>query len=125
MSVEIAPTTSDDISEFLPNGLAWRARALTAKKDGKVIGIGGITYMPNGKAAAFVEATEDDCKAHPITLHRMALKVINEARERGVNEIMAVTDKSREAAARWLERLGFELVGVIDGEAVYRWHRSD
>lgn len=121
MSVEVAPTTPADVAEFLPDGLPWRIRAWTARRDSNVIGIGGIAYLPDGTMIAFLEASEEDCQKHRVTLHRMALRFFSQFKAQGARRIVAIVDAKREAAARWLKRIGFEPVGEVDGEVVYRW----
>lgn len=123
MSVTISPTTSDDVSAFFPQASPWRIKAVTGRVDGEIKGIGGFAFLPNGIVEVFLEASEADCKRYPLTLHRTATRFLTQAKEQGVSSIMARTDKSREAAPRWLERLGFKRVGEFDGEVVYLWQK--
>lgn len=121
MSVTIEPTTSTDVAEFFPSDPPFRIRALTARLDGKVIGIGGITYRPDGIALAFLECSEEHCRKYPKRLHATAKRVIDEAKAAGIKRIIAKVDGSRERAAAWLKRLGFEPIGETDGQQVYQW----
>lgn len=118
--VVVTPTTAEDAREFLTE-LPWRIQAVTGRVDGEVRGIGGITMLPDGTCAVFLEASEEDCRKYPVTLHREALKFLAAAKARGIRKLVAQVDSSREAAIRWLERLGFEYAGMVDGEVVYIW----
>src|SRR3990167_7521406 len=110
MPVQVKPTTADDVREFFPEALPWRIKALTGRVGGQIKGIGGMAVLPDGTLAAFLEASEDDCRRYPITLHRAARRFLADARAQCVRKIMAKCDTGRVAAARWLERLGFERI---------------
>jgi hypothetical protein len=103
VTVDVSPTTPGDVQRFLRQ-LPWRIRAMTAKVDGQIKGIGGVALLPDGTAIAFLEASEDDCKRYPLTLHRTAKKLFDDMKGR---KIVAILDHEREAAPRWLARLGF------------------
>src|SRR5437762_2925276 len=119
MPVEITPTTPADVTEFFPKAQLWRIRALTARLDGKIIGIGGIATLPDGTMAAFLECEEEWARKYPLTLHKTALRVLADARLRGVRKLVAMSDDRRDAARRWLQRLGFEASTVLDGKQFY------
>lgn len=125
MTTQVAPTTRDDVGAFFPQASPWRIRALTASVDGKIIGIGGIAHHYDGSMVAFIEASEADCKRYPVTLHKAALRALKEWRALGIKRVFAKVDTSREAAGRWLLRLGFRRAGQIDGQDGYLWQPSD
>lgn len=106
----ISPTTPADVEEFKQQTPPYRIRAVTGRVDGRIVGIGGIAYLPDGTVAAFLEAT-DEARRHAVTLHREARKVLSEAARAGHRMVVALADTSIEAAPRWLKRLGFEPVG--------------
>lgn len=85
-----------------------RVKAVTGVDvDGNIVGFGGVAYLPSGEVMAFSELTER-AKASPMSLHKAALRVIREAKEAGVKEMLAISDYERsKAAGRWLARLGF------------------
>lgn len=121
MTVSIEPTTKEDVAEFFPDAPPFRIRALTARLDGEVIGIGGVTFRPDGIALAFLECDEEHCRKYPKRLHATARRVIAEAKAAGIKRIIAKADGAREKAAAWLERLGFKKIGEVDGEQVFEW----
>lgn len=93
--------------------------------DGTIIGIGGVAYHSDGSTVAFIEASEADCKRYPVTLHKAALRTLADLKSKGVRRVIAKVDPSREAAGRWLLRLGFKRFTHIDGQDGYLWQPSD
>lgn len=80
---------------------------VAGETEGRVVGVGGLTSLPNGQIMAFTELSASAAKS-PVALHRAALKVMAEAKERGIKRVYACADLARsEAAERWLKRLGF------------------
>lgn len=114
----ISPTTPDDVAEFGHATPPYRIRAVTGRVDGKIVGIGGIAYLPDGTVAAFLEAT-DEARRHAVTLNREARKALSEAAKAGHRVVVALADSSIEAAPRWLKRLGF---APVEGQEVYVKH---
>jgi hypothetical protein len=123
MTFSITPTTLEDVKEFFPRARPWRIRALTVRIDGSIHGIGGYANLENGTRIAFLEASEQTLKEHPVILHRAAIRFFKESREEGVTRFVACSDKSREAAERWLMRLGFTPLGEAEGERIWQWRR--
>lgn len=123
MKPVLVPTTADDAERFFPDKLPWRIRALTAKRGEEILGIGGIAMLPDGTAAVFLEASEENTKKYPVLLHRAAKAVLRMATELGFKRLLTRADMKRPAAERYLMRLGFEKVGTIDGEEVWQWQR--
>jgi hypothetical protein len=104
----IEPTTPQDVAEFFPRLPPWgRICALTVRVDGRVVGIGGYYYNTDGTRVAFVEASEADCKKYRLALAKAARQFFAMCEAHGVRRLCAEADLSREAAARWLQRLGF------------------
>ena len=88
---------------------------------GKIIGLGGVAYAPDGQVFAFSELTPDAAK-YRVTLHKAGLKVLETAKAMGIRELVACADMVRSPAAeRWLERLGF-MPADRGGEKVWIWN---
>lgn len=121
MKPVISATTPDDVRDFFPKASPWRIKAITGRVDGHIKGIGGVAFLPDGSRMVFLEASEEDCKRYPVTLHRAAKQFLSEMQGQGVSRVVARVDTRREAAVRWLERLGFECVWDSDGEVIYQW----
>lgn len=120
--VSITPTTADDVREFYQVAIPWRIRALTVRVNGEIKGIGGYAILPDGNKVAFVEASEADCKRYRFALTRAVRRFFREVSDNGVRRLIACGVTFREASPRWLERLGFEMSGVIEGQTIYLWH---
>lgn len=105
--LEIRPTLPEDIGEVFPPPLPWRVQAMTGVIDGKVAGVAGVTFLPDGTVAAFMSASEA-ARAHPMALHRAAVRFLKSVP--GKSRIVAMADLNIEAAERWLVRLGFQRV---------------
>ncbi len=122
MKSEIRETKPEDVISLLHKPFPYRVRALTGLVDGEIKGIGGVAYMPDGTAVAFLHLAEGASR-YAVTLHKAARRVLEEARNRGIRRIVARADIAIPAAERWLKRLGFEQV-EIDGEKVFLWQHS-
>ena len=116
--VRIRPSMLADLEH-----LAWRnrhrLRAWTELVDGRVVGIGGVQIMEDGPVVAFVDLTEE-ARRYPLSLHRAAVRFMQELRRSGIRRVMATADPAQPAAERWLDRLGFSPVEV-DGTTIYLW----
>ena len=124
MAFTLRPTVRADFNALGIPALA-RVKAVTGvDADGNIVGFGGIAYLPNGKVMAFSELKES-AKASPVSLHKAALRVIREAKEAGVKEMVAFSDYERsKAAGRWLARLGFFPEDRLD-KLVWVWKAED
>jgi hypothetical protein len=122
LQIILRPTTPADIDAFIARPIPYRARAYTAWLGDKILGIGGIAVLPDGTALAFLELA-DGANRYAVTLHKAALKTIEDAKARGIRRIVAQPDTSQPTAKRWLARLGFEPI-TIDNEEIYLWQRS-
>lgn len=115
--IEIVPARAEDYATPPP----YRSWAVVVKKDGKVIGIGGLWFPPHMPPILWSEIT-DELRALPVTLHRTGLRSIAKARSLGVKIMYAITEVGFEAAERWIKRLGFEETGEVkDGNKVHIW----
>lgn len=117
--VVLRPATKSDFDALTEGPRPYRVRAFAGEVDGRVVGIGGLAYLPNGVIGAFVQAT-DEARKYPVAMHKAGLMAMAEARRLGFRRVVAMADKGVEPAERWLKRLGFkpETVGT---ETVYVW----
>lgn len=99
--------------------LDLRIRGVTAERDGAPIAVGGLAYLPDGTAVAFLEGAEH-VPAAPIAFTKAVKRGLADARARGVRSITAAAQDDISAAPRWLERLGFVPLGFGD-PPLYRW----
>lgn len=115
--VDFAPATKADFEAFTAANLGVpmvppvRCRAYAARVDGRLIGVGGIAFMPDGTRVAFTELT-DEARRYPVALHKAALRTLALARELGIKRLVATTFSGHPAAERWLVRLGFAPFGA-------------
>lgn len=109
-SVELVPTVAADFVavDGHPN---IRTRSVTAKIDGKVVGVGGIGYVQDGSVVCFAFISEE-LRKHKMALHKAGLKVIADAKRDGIKRLIAEASP-HSAAVRWLERYGFKPVGKV------------
>jgi hypothetical protein len=117
--VAFRPTVPADLPHVISEPLPFRIRAITAHIGDRVLGIGGLGYFPNGIVGAFV-AMNDEGRKYPVAIHRAGLAAMDMIRASGERRVVALADQFVPAAARWLERLGFEAV-TVDGVTAYVW----
>jgi RimJ/RimL family protein N-acetyltransferase len=121
MNVELVPAEPRDFEALLAEPLPWRVKAFAGRVEGKTIGVGGLTHLPDGTVSAFVLLSEQ-ARRYPIALHKAAMMTMNAAIELGFRRVIALPDPKIEAAERWLLRLGFH-IQEIDGHKVAIWTR--
>lgn len=95
---------------------------MTAHIGGKVLGVGGFGFPPDGTIIAFVHA-HDEAHRYKVSFHRAGLKMMAEARRLGFHRVVALASPDKPNAGAWLKRLGF-MPQEIDGQQVYIW-KSD
>jgi hypothetical protein len=123
--VELRPTVPDDLPHIIGEPLPYRIRAITALVNGRVIGMGGIAFPPNGPVIAFVQQTED-ARKYPVAFHRAGLMAMQMIRNSGVSEVVATAQRGSAVAVRWLERLGFRRADnqESDRKLLFTWNRA-
>lgn len=119
MRVVLRPATLGDFEELIDEPLPWRVRATAAEIDGKLLGVGGLAFLPDGTVGAFVHVA-DEARKYKIAMHRAGLQTMADARALGLQRVVALADKDIERAVPWLERLGFKKM-IANGEGVWVW----
>ncbi len=115
----LVPASPADFAELAarsPNTPAAppvRVIAIAGKVDGRVVAIGGVAIWPNGMKQAFADIGPE-ARNYPVTLHKAGLAVIELARKHKIRQLRAVADEPKEAATRWLLRLGFKPIEGTD-----------
>ncbi len=123
MTVVIRPTRAADFEAFSGRLPEYRCKALTVEDGDRILGIGGVMFLPNGIGLAFVDRGED-VPVLPVAMHKAATRIMREARAAGWR-LVATCDPEEPAASRWLERLGFTATGTFaEGRKVYAWSSS-
>lgn len=119
--VVLRPATAADFAALTDEPLPWRVRATAAEVDGKLLGVGGLSFPPNadGTVIAFVH-TNDEARKYPVAMHRAGLQTMATARQLRIRKVVALADKNIDRAAPWLERLGFKKM-IVKGEGVWVW----
>ena len=110
--------SSDLIAEALP----YRIKCITGIADGKVLGLGGLGFKPDGTVIAFAQLLPA-ARKYPAAIHRAGLQVMAMIRAARLPLVVAEAQPGNPAAERWLERLGFERVEIAGHEA-YVWQRE-
>jgi len=116
--VVLRSATRADVDLMIAD-LPFRIRGYAAELDGKLLGLGGLAFFPNGSVGAFLMMNEG-AQRYKMSLHKAGLKVIEDARRLGIKRVVAMAQPGVEPAVRWLKRLGFEEM-TVDGETVFAW----
>lgn len=122
MRVTLRPTVSADVPFLTADPLPARIQGITAEVDGKIIGLGGLSYRPNGTVIAFAWISEE-ARKYPRAIHRAGRMAVDLIRASRLPVVVAEAEPGNPAAERWLERLGFEK-REIAGADVFVWERS-
>lgn len=120
MRLETRPTVAEDVPRLIES-LPTRIKALTVTKGDEILGIGGLTFMPDGTVAAFVMQQDGAALKYPIATHKAALRVLREAKADGHRRIVATTQAGNPRAERWLLRLGFRRLVESGTFIVWVW----
>lgn len=116
--------TEADFIALTGSGPIWRCRAFAGElDDGRLLGIGGLAYLPDGTVAMFMKATDEAREHYGLFVHKAGKRAIRLAQDLGIPVVGALTEDNIPAAARWLERLGFKLVEK-NGHEVWIWQNS-
>ena len=110
MSPTIREATHADVAAFFKKRDldAPTFRGWVGELDGRVIGIGGLARLGNGRWFAFLDLA-DEARPFKMTLMRQAKRTLEEARQMGIRYVYAEMNTAERNAEEWLTRLGFEL----------------
>lgn len=141
--VILRPTILSDLPYAIGEPLPYPIRAITATVDGRVIGLGGIAFPPQGPAIAFaqlalrptvwrcsdsndISQATPEAKRYPVAFHRAGLLAMAMIRESGLDQVIATAEADDETAVRWLHRLGFEPTPhqSIERKVLFLWERG-
>jgi len=120
--VTLRPTVAADLAIAGDSPLPHRIRAITAEIDGRVIGVGGIGYRPDGVVFGFVHALPE-AKNYPLAFHRAGRMAMAMVEQLKLPCVIAEPQANNPAAEPWLKRLGFVRTVIAD-HAVYVWTRK-
>ncbi len=105
--MKVRRAVTSDLYEFSelekkPSVIGW-----VGEIDGKVVAFGGLARV-SGYWVAFCDLT-DEAKPFKYKIARTALRVLADARKRGIKYVYANIDTELEGSQKWAESLGFEL----------------
>jgi hypothetical protein len=121
--VTLRPTVAADLPHLIGVALPHRIKAISAEVEGRIVGIGGIAYRPDGTVIAFVQMS-DEARKYPVAIHRAGLMAMKMIRDSRVPMVLAESQDGVAAAEPWLKRLGFRPVD-IDGVRAFVWKRGE
>lgn len=122
MRVTLRPSVASDIAFLTSEPLPARIQAITAEIEGRVIGIGGFSFRPDGTVIAFVQMS-DEARKYPLAIHRAGLMAMDLVRKQRLPMVVAEAQPGNPAAVRWLLRLGFREIEIM-GRTAFVWERS-
>jgi len=141
--VTLRPTVLTDLPHVIGEPLPCRIRAITALVEGRVIGMGGVAFPPQGPAIAFVQlvpspssqhgahnnratANVPEARRYPVAFHRAGLMAMKVIRASQAAQVVATADAGNAVAIRWLKRLGFKPADHqrIEGKLLFIWNRE-
>lgn len=121
--ISVRPATEEDVSAYFdgepPEGLRGaRLLAYAGESEGKVVGLGGVVYMPHGPVMGFFDIKPEGRK-HAVTIHRTARRILATWTLRGHRSLLITVDRSIPKAEEWARRLGF--APLYDDDGVWTW----
>lgn len=124
--VHLRPTIASDLPHVIGEPLPFRIRAITMLAGGRVIGLGGIAFPPQGPVIAFVQQTAE-ARKYPVAFHRAGLMAMQMIRQSALEHVVATTDRDSPRAIRWIERLGFVRAAAqpLADKWLYEWTRGE
>lgn len=122
MKATLRPTVAADFIALQGKLPPYRTRCITAVLGDQVIGIGGLVFYPGGTVAVSA-LIKEELRRRPVTLHRAGLRVMADAEQLGIAEIVGEPQPDNPAAERWMERCGFTRVEV-EGRPIFFWRRG-
>ncbi len=103
------PDAIDRIKFQAENGVAYTG----IDEEGKVIAIGGVTFLWEGVGSGWVLTSELLLK-HKIWVHRTIRDILDTTEETyNLHRIESIILKEHKVSMRWAERLGFKQEGLL------------
>lgn len=122
MRVTFRPATRDDVAALQGDApLPWRVQAIAGEVDGRVIGVGGLVFRPDGVWASIL--LTEEARRYKLAMHRAARMTLAMAERAGIRTLYAAAEPGRPGADAWLERLGFKRLGDEQGGDLFVWRR--
>lgn len=115
--ITVRPATRADIEVFAGRSNNETIRGFVGELNGKVIAIGGLAQV-KGRQYAFIDL-HDEVRNYKMHIMRAAIRLLQDASDRGVRFIYAQADQEEPKSDAWLKRLGFE--PDPRSETLYRW----
>ena len=114
-SILVRPARQTDF-EQIGESVPYRTTAIAGEDEtGEVIGLGGLVFLPDGRAYLFAKLLEVAKHEHAVVLHIVATKFLKEVVRAGVKNVVARPDPSFKCVAcEWMYRLGMRPTGFAD-----------
>lgn len=113
----VRPATREDIDAFSSMTEKPTVKAWCGELDGKIIALGGLAFF-RGRWFAFLDLT-DEARPYKMTIMRMAIRVMAEAKTMGIRFVYADADTREPKSVEWLSRIGFHIDPRTN--RLYRW----
>ena len=113
--IELSFATKEDIEEFYDGPALYSCRAVVARLDGKIVGLGGV-YRVGKNMVVFSEIREEmrPYKKDIIRACRMALTLVNRH-----TQLVSYEDPAHATAATFGEHFGFHKTGTtLEGKEI-------
>ena len=99
------------------------------RKDGLRVGFGAVLKGTGGDLWALFVLYDNNLRYHkalPVTLHRRAVRMLDELERRDMGPIYTVVEKRNEYSESWMKRLGFKPTGKFhDGMEIWGYDRKN
>lgn len=120
----IRPATREDIARFFKGKYPFTSNAIVGVVRGRVIGIGGVGYVPTTEGRRLVAFCDlkPSARRYKVTLVKAAAQIIETAKANGAKYIYAEADPKEPGAVRWITSLGFKPTALA---RIYRWAWKD
>lgn len=118
--IKVEAATDEELARFYSGGsLSAEWFGLSAKNKRLVVAFGGLVLGENGEWRAFLDLSS--MARRPI-MFRYAVRVMQEAKRRGISQVIATCDDNIPRSKEFLERLSFvETEYTEEGRKVYKW----
>lgn len=111
MAVEIKSIDAAEVRKRMGR-IKGRFIAYEGIEGGDLVGSGGL-YWEKGECWLWLDEVDMD-RTHPVTVVRMAQRMLQKARQFGEKQVLAARDEAP-CSERLLKMLGFELVARLPG----------